>query len=247
MSTCRLTETCFCDNLLNIHYVRSFGIVMERKVRTYSKNELLVRERRREIIFRCTKEFVKKGFDRTTMRDLAKAFGLSTGALYHYIGSKEDILYMSLNYITERADEYIGDIKVLAEQLTPSEALKAAIERHIRYVDEHQDMIIFHDQVVANVGKSYRKVMFDTADRMVALFLSLLNKGVESGEFEVANPELWAMHIFQCCRSWATLRWYFQRRFSLEEYIKVHTGFVFASIRKEGKTTEPEKQPATLF
>ena len=218
---------------------------MERKVRTYSKNELLVKERRREIIFRCTKEFTKKGFDRTTMRDLAKAFNLSTGALYHYIGSKEDILLISLDYIAERAEAYVDSIKVLENELTPSEALKVAIEKHIRYVDKHQDMVIFHDQVIANVSKSYRKVMLDTADRMIGLFLSLLKRGVEAGEFKVANPELWAVHIFQCGRSWATLRWYFQRRFSLEEYIKAHTEFVFASIRKEGKLTIPEKQPAT--
>jgi AcrR family transcriptional regulator len=42
----------------------------------------------------------KKGFPNTTMRDIARATGMSLGGLYHYFTNKEDLLFQILqNYI----------------------------------------------------------------------------------------------------------------------------------------------------
>lgn len=40
----------------------------------------------------CLAQFQKKGFDGTTMRDLAKAAGLSPGAFYYHFRSKEAVV-----------------------------------------------------------------------------------------------------------------------------------------------------------
>jgi AcrR family transcriptional regulator len=40
----------------------------------------------------CLSQFQKKGFDGTTMRDLAKAAGLSAGAFYYHFRSKEAVV-----------------------------------------------------------------------------------------------------------------------------------------------------------
>lgn len=47
---------------------------------------------RRHILDSALKLFRKRGFDRTTMRDIAGAAGLSLGAAYHYFPSKEALL-----------------------------------------------------------------------------------------------------------------------------------------------------------
>ena len=38
--------------------------------------------------------FVEKGFHNTSIREIAKACGMSMGNLYHYIKSKDDVLFL---------------------------------------------------------------------------------------------------------------------------------------------------------
>ena len=40
--------------------------------------------------------FRDKGFDRTTVRDIAAAVGIQSGSIFHHFKSKEDILYQYL-------------------------------------------------------------------------------------------------------------------------------------------------------
>jgi AcrR family transcriptional regulator len=54
------------------------------------------------------KVFTKKGYDRTNMRELAKACEMSAGTLYHYFGSKEEILYSIINSATSQQAGSIG-------------------------------------------------------------------------------------------------------------------------------------------
>ena len=51
--------------------------------------------RRQEMVFAAAKEFASRGYDQTTMQDLAASMGLATGALYHYFGGKEQLLIAS--------------------------------------------------------------------------------------------------------------------------------------------------------
>src|ERR1044072_3789756 len=48
----------------------------------------------KERLFKCaTTLFAKKGFDSTTMRDIASEAGVAPGATYYYFDSKESIVY----------------------------------------------------------------------------------------------------------------------------------------------------------
>ena len=44
------------------------------------------------MVYAAAKVFAERGFDQTTMQDLAGSMGLATGAVYHYFGSKEQLL-----------------------------------------------------------------------------------------------------------------------------------------------------------
>ena len=63
-----------------------------KKVRTRSPDTALVAKRRREIVLVSAAVFMKKGYDRTNVRELSSALGMTKGGLYHYIGSKDDML-----------------------------------------------------------------------------------------------------------------------------------------------------------
>lgn len=48
-----------------------------------------------------TKLFLEKGFDKTSMRDIAEAANVSKGAIYHHFKSKDDVI----NAVTKRQTE----------------------------------------------------------------------------------------------------------------------------------------------
>ena len=54
-------------------------------------------ERRRDGLLRAAaREFAERGYHATTTQDLSTATGLAAGGLYHYIGSKEQLLFAIL-------------------------------------------------------------------------------------------------------------------------------------------------------
>src|SRR5579864_6419477 len=50
------------------------------------------RQRGEEVYAAALRLFRQKGYHATSMQDIAAAVGLYKGSLYHYIGSKEDLL-----------------------------------------------------------------------------------------------------------------------------------------------------------
>ena len=53
--------------------------------------------RRAEVILTAARLFRKHGYERTTVRELARAVGLQSGSLFHHFRSKEEILVAVMN------------------------------------------------------------------------------------------------------------------------------------------------------
>ena len=84
-----------------------------------------------------TKLFLEKGFDKTSMRDIAEAANVSKGAIYHHFKSKDDVI----NAVTKRQTEATkGTMKLLLSQtssLSGKEQLSLILEKTI----ENQEII----------------------------------------------------------------------------------------------------------
>lgn len=57
------------------------------------RKRLSEKERKQQIQLAAKEVFLDKGFNDTTMDDIVKASGMSTGGVYHYYKNKFDILY----------------------------------------------------------------------------------------------------------------------------------------------------------
>ena len=67
-------------------------------IETIVKNQDLISRRHAQICDVALKLFSRKGFHRTSVREIARGCGLGIGTLYSYIKTKEDILYLCLLY-----------------------------------------------------------------------------------------------------------------------------------------------------
>lgn len=67
-------------------------------------------EKKRSILCNAAELFARKGFDRTTMINLAQACGASKSKLYHYFSSKEDVLFAIAMEHVSAVFEELADI-----------------------------------------------------------------------------------------------------------------------------------------
>jgi len=201
-----------------------------RKIRTRSPDEALVIKRRREIVLASTKLFLKKGYDRTNMRELSDALGLTKGGLYHYIGSKYDILYLILDFTSKAQKATFSRIRRQTRNLNRKEALRESIKIYLQGVDELQDMYNFLNHVIASLEPQQRKALFGSERRNTAYFETLLKDGIETGEFKSHDPTLTAHNILMLGNTWANRRWFLGKRYTLEEYTREQTETILQVI-----------------
>jgi len=86
--------------------------------------------------------FAARGYHATTMQDLTDATGLTAGGLYHYIGSKEQLLFAICDTLME---PLLAEAEALdLDALAPEAALRALVRAWVRQVAGHRDhMVVF--------------------------------------------------------------------------------------------------------
>jgi len=82
--------------------------------------------------------FHRKGYDKTSMSDVATAAGLTKAGLYHHVASKESLLYTVLDSGLDFTEAYV--MKPLDLISDPLERLKTMIELHLRVVLEERNL-----------------------------------------------------------------------------------------------------------
>ncbi|KBZ59108.1 hypothetical protein K875_04663 [Mycobacterium [tuberculosis] TKK-01-0051] len=129
-------------------------------------------------------EFGRRGYEVTTIRDIASAAGLGTGTVYRVIGSKDELLDSIMRSFGKKVEA--GWISVLRSDATPTEKLDALSWVNVNALDQFSDE--FRIQVAwmrlspptANPGWSYT-----TRLRQMK---SLLSEGLRSGDIAMDAP-----------------------------------------------------------
>ena len=108
-----------------------------------SRNVRLVEKKHEQIVKGACRVFFKKGYHPTTIRMIAKSCGMSMGQLYHYISSKDDVLYLVhkhmqnvwYDYLKHSGIEKIGDpLQKLTEGLRHTLEFMIANKRLVQFV-----------------------------------------------------------------------------------------------------------------
>ncbi|ORB74276.1 TetR/AcrR family transcriptional regulator [Mycobacterium scrofulaceum] len=127
-------------------------------------------------------EFGRKGYEATTIRDIASAAGLGTGTVYRVIGSKDELLASIMESFGRKVEA--GWVRVLRSDATPIEKLDALSWVNVnaldRFSDEFRIQLAWMRQSppdTPNPGWLY-------ATRLRQM-KTLLSEGIRSGEISV--------------------------------------------------------------
>jgi AcrR family transcriptional regulator len=167
-----------------------------------------VRERREQIIAASVRLFSEKGFHKTTTREIARASGLSNGALYEYVKSKEDILFLVCQHIHHEMAEGLQQ-SLRDDHLQGAERLRVAIESFFHVIESMQTDVLLIYQESKSLPPAFLHEVLAEEQRITAVFERLLRQGAEDGSLliEQSTIPLLAHDIVVMGQMWAYRRW----------------------------------------
>lgn len=99
--------------------------------------DALTINRKEQISSVASKLFKDKGYEATSMRDIANELGIEAASLYHHIKSKEEIL---TGICFEMADKFITALKEVNDiYFNAEERLRMAIQYHVQITCDNLD------------------------------------------------------------------------------------------------------------
>jgi AcrR family transcriptional regulator len=185
--------------------------------------------RQQRVVLEAAKVFAERGYDQTSIQDLADAIGLAAGGLYHYIGSKERLLISICDQLMEPLLD--GAAALVEEDAPPAGQLRALVRLWVGHVVEHRDhMLVFQqERHVIERGAQWRGVR-SSRKRFERLVDDVLARVEASGEAAFADRRLAVSALLGMVNH--TAQWYRPRgRLSPEEIANGYVDLLLGAPR----------------
>ncbi|MCI0384825.1 TetR/AcrR family transcriptional regulator [Streptomyces sp. CNQ085] len=140
----------------------------------------------RRLLAAATRLFADRGYDRTSVQEIVEAAGVTKGALYHYFGSKDDLLH----------EIYGRVLRLQQERLDAFASSDAPVERRLRdaaadvvvtTIDNLDDASIFF-RSMHQLSEDKQKQVRSERRRYHERFRALIEEGQKAGVFSTATP-----------------------------------------------------------
>lgn len=177
----------------------------------------LVEERRGQIVRAAVKLFSEDGYYTTTIQQIAKQAGISTGLIYQYFRDKDDILFLSLKMVL---DTYEHEIPSQTNGLTdPVERLCVSVWAYCHIVDRLREATVLAYRSTKSLRADRRILIKDAETRTNRLIEKSLKACVDGGYMRAVNEYMLSYQLVIFAHSWALKHWVLRERYSLESYI----------------------------
>jgi len=143
-------------------------------------------ERRNVIMGEAEKLFVEKGFEKTTVKDIADKSGVAKGTFYYYFDTKEDIITALLEKRYKKTEEKALRISE-SDRFTPIEKIERILLRLI--FDRQDNFKIYEFFKIDENAKIMKKRNKEFRDKFIPIFTEVVKEGIKKGDFETDYPE----------------------------------------------------------
>lgn len=99
---------------------------------TASRRPRAPRKRDQEVLDAAAKVFHKVGYSDASIQEVANELGILKGSLYHYIDSKEDLLFRLVDQTHDEVHKVLEDVASV-EGLEPAERIGLYVQRQVEY------------------------------------------------------------------------------------------------------------------
>ncbi len=134
--------------------------------------------------------FAERGYDQTTIKDLAEAIELAAGGIYHYVGSKDQLLELICDQLMHPLLERARELTAVADE-PPAEQLHALVALWVSHATQHRDhMLVFQqERHVIERGPRWRRIREDRK-QFELLVEQVIERVHASGRLALADSRL---------------------------------------------------------
>jgi len=185
---------------------------------------------RRRIRDAAVELFARKGFAATGIREIADRAGLTSGALYGHMGTKEELLVEIMRATIEPLTAH-GE-PIAASDRAPAERLVALVEQHVRFHCAHPLDTLITDSELRSLTGPRRVAVLQLRDRYERVWRRVVADGVAAGEFGVVDEPVTTAAVLDLCTGVAA--WYGEGgRLSLDRMCRLYADLALGVLRAQ--------------
>ena len=178
-----------------------------------------VGDRREQIRGLAAEMFFERGYESTSIRELAAALDIKAASLYYHFPDKEQILFELVGSVLEQLLD--GARALVKRQESPGLQLAALVVNHVVLHALRPKETTLGDSELRSLTGERLEVNIRIRDTYERLVIDVLERGRDEGAFDVIDAKLTAYAIIAQASHVGT--WYDAHgRLSLEQVTKVH-------------------------
>jgi AcrR family transcriptional regulator len=163
-----------------------------------------VANKEEHIFAEAVRLFRQKGYHATSMQNIADAVGLQKASLYHYLPSKQALLFKIFERSSGALTQQLETI--CASSDSPSLKLRRAIESHLLVLCDHLDTYTVYLSERRALSSRYHAKMRAEGEKHARLIEKILAEGIARKEFRALDTRMVALAILGMC-NWL-YQWY---------------------------------------
>lgn len=170
----------------------------------------------------AAKLFFERGYDATTLRQVASSAGLKVGSLYNHIDSKEHLLLQIMGGIIDDLLERVTVAVSAVENGDSVDRLQAALAEHITFHAERAQEVFIGNAELRSLPQDAREVVIGKRAEYENFLQALVTAAGEAGLADVIDARL---HVYSFVAQATHIAGWFKQggRFSLQEIVQIYT------------------------
>ncbi len=158
-------------------------------------------ERWNEIIRAAASGFYERGYEGTSLQEVADAVGLLKGSIYYYIKTKEDLLFELVVRAQKIALESLAEDDDLARSPAPVR-LRAFIDRWMQLKERERDWLIVAEREFQRLTTDRLDAVKANRRRISTFVEEIIAQGVAEGTFDATlDVSQCAAMVFELMKS----------------------------------------------
>jgi AcrR family transcriptional regulator len=184
-------------------------------------------ERERQMIEVAEEIFAERGYQATSMDDVAERVGVSKPMIYEYFGSKEGLLVACIR--AARAELLTATLRSVEGVGSAEEALRRGLVAFFGFIDSHRRSWKLIQAEAAVAGPSAVDEIEAVRQQQTSVNATLFTSFLP--DLSEARAEAYAEMVVGACERLAT--WFVQREMPAEAAAELVMGLVWSGLRPD--------------
>jgi AcrR family transcriptional regulator len=184
--------------------------------------------------------FSEKGYDASSLEDVAEALDLRKASLYHYVNSKGQLLYLIVDRYLTLGQQRMRELAAGTDD--PVELLIALVAHQVSVVAEEQKVFSLYFSARPNLDAEVEKQVRKLEREYLQFYVDAVKAAMDAGAIPKGNPR-YAAHAILGMSSWVH-KWFDPNQ---DDWTDVCRYFIRLILHSEAPLSLPSSQDLLKF